>query len=191
MKYHFVFMGLLCLLALFCTTSCDKEKLEDVPIWLPGDQEFGFAKGKKNKEKFEASAFAYFGQPPIDSLIIVAIVTESESGYLRERINLATFEWIPQKYTLSDEEIVPNKQIVRCTYGTMVDGGDVSGDNYDLDIDKKSNQLEITEVDIENKLISGKFTATLYNTDKNDKSDPKNPDVVTFRNVSFEATITQ
>ena len=165
------------------TTASDTVVYEDAPIWLPGGK--SFAKGLKNGKDFEASAAAIYIRDSTWLGLLVA--TFSEKGYQRESMqigNISTTE-------LGEYNLMPpsNTDTVRyIRYATRRDGGDVSGDLYNLDT-LYDNKLIITAIDLEQETIKGSFTAALHINEPDDKRDPLNPNYLVFEEVYFECKI--
>jgi len=173
------------------TTILDTTTYEDAPIWLPGAQQYGFAKGKKNGKDFEASVaaarFSYKG----NIFLAVSLLTYSENGGARESLGVQGILLDgTERYTLlaSRKVLDVADSIAQAVYGHLND--DVLGDNYTLDTLYDCNQLEINTLDTLNRIVKGKFTAAfLYENPYVRKEDPRNPDRCVFKDVYFECKI--
>lgn len=170
------------------TTTIDTIVYEDAPIWLPGAQEHGFAKGLKNGKEFEASAEAYYLPAPNEGFLGIFMDTYSDRGYRREILAVGGIsENDDEEYKISDK-IIQN-EVVSARYGTLIDGGDVLGDEYNLDTLNSNNQIKIISIDLEKKEIEGVFSTSFNFDERHAKREPRNPNYCVFEEIYFKCKI--
>ena len=170
------------------TTASDTIVYEDAPIWLPGEQRYGHAKGKKNGKDFEASVLVTFLPVPFDHYLGMSMGTYTQEGYIREIIDLSEIlTSMVGKYEMNGSFL--NDTLVSASYNTALDDGDVAGDRYIMDTLATTNCFEVTYINMEERVIEGKFTVS-FNIDIDRlKKDERNPDYCVFEDIEFKCKI--
>jgi len=169
----------------FLAIACKKEPI--VPIYFPGDQEFGQASALKNNKAWEASVFAVEEDWSVGTVsILMETFSEGGSGQgsLREILG---FNEVPVKTGI--HEIGNNNDLndglVGVSYGTSEASGDVGEDFYIMDETAPDNRIEVTFLDTVEMRIEGIFTVSFDIQDPEKKLNPLNPDRVKFSNGTF------
>lgn len=165
--------------------ACNKEELE---IFLPGPQEFGFMtavkKAGRDSDEWNASGFAmrdiYYPE-----LLNFRGDTEDEYGQSRESLNISQIPMRSGKYNI--QEGAPHDSgMPESGYYRHISDGDVTGANYGVR-GKSGNWVEIIEVDTVAKTVKGRFNVHYIISDKH--KDSGFPEQVDFEDGYFEVEI--
>jgi len=201
---------ILCILLLTILSSCEQESISTRTlsfcvntqeriisrdtgfyVFQKGLQETGFAKAIKINQPWEATAFAALREN--QNVIRIALNTyyteEADPYDVSEMMGIAFFYNNIEKGCFELKEELPtnsNSQSARISYAT--NRGDIGLDTYRVDEDSNNNYLEIVNIDLENKKISGKLMATFLRRSPYTQFTFNRP-VVRFLNGSFEADL--
>ncbi len=181
---RFLILSFIFLLVFSCGKNDRLIKPEPEPLF-PGSQEYGWAKGMKNGDEWEASAVASYHSD--DSTYAGMIIDAfNANGFLRESIG---FNEIPIKVgmnTIRGTAFDVYDGFIGNGYDRWGSDGDVLTARYILDEDY-NNTLEITKVDLSTETIEGVFSAR-YDIEFDNRP---YPEIVEFKNIKFSAQITQ
>ncbi len=172
MKY-FLFFGLLLIL------SCNKKN--DQP-----DYYWGSINAIKNGEAWEGKLYAVINKP-FEQGIDIIIERFNEKGYKREYLFMSKIPLEVKKSKLNQTDVRIIDTLVGGDYGTLLDDGDVAGDDYLLLDDSIDDFVEITET--KGKEIKGKFQMSFVKDLRFGEADPTAPDTVIFTDGVFHTRI--
>ncbi|MEO0790077.1 MAG: hypothetical protein AAFY36_15525 [Bacteroidota bacterium] len=166
--------------------SCEDDDMGiSVPIYLPGDQENGFAIGQKNGVTWESSTFA---RKPTDAPVVsMTLNTFSEEGFRRENISLNEIPLEVGNYTISGAFNSFNDGFVGSFYSTNRDDGNLPEDFYLFNESGISSSITISRYDSTSMTIEGILNVSFAIRDP--KINPRNPDRVDFTSVEFSCKI--
>lgn len=136
---------LLLTLTLLVFLACKKES---IPIYYPGEMEFGKMTAKKEGKDWIASGAARrHNNDPNSTFFCVRAGTYSEEGFSREDLSFCEIPFIVGKYKVSGLTTDMDDGFVGSSYGTSRDDGDVAEDNYIVDETADDNYIEVTYLD--------------------------------------------
>lgn len=173
------------------TGSCNKAiEYPAGPIYLAGDQEFGWSTAVKNGLTFEASGHARQDRNRPDDFFGLSFITYADWGPEREVISIGEIELkIGRSPVVAEDDDLENG-IPISLYSTLSDDGDVLEDIYRPD-SRQQNWIEVTALDTINGelTISGEYN--LHFRIDREKTNPLNPDHVRFTDGVFEVRFLQ
>ncbi len=179
MKSKTIFAFLLLVLLFF---SCKKD--EPVIIYEAGDQEFGWARGTKGGQAWEASGFAQYHLE--DSLLFALILrTYSTEGFIRESLNANEISLTPGNYKVKYSAYELGDGYVGGGAGIWGSDGDVLKAFYNVNNDK-DGFIQIESVDTIGGMItiSGEFE--LFYVRDDSYSDSSYPKRIEIKDGEFE-----
>lgn len=161
----------LLLFGFLAVSACKKDKDDNVVIFTPGEQVFGWAKGVKEGKAWEASG--YWRYHTDDSTHVgIDFKTYSEFGELREDIGLNEIPLSLGTYTIKGSIYDLGDNFVGGSYGLLIDDGDVAGGIFFVD-ENEDNFITITEIDMLTNIIKGFFQLHFIDESKNFKLEIK------------------
>jgi hypothetical protein len=107
----------------------------------------------------------------------------SKENYHREGLNISKIQREIGKFSVHRYKTQPPYSY----YSTLVDGGDVLGDVYDLVTEQEDNYVEIEK--LSGKEIWGKFQLTFVKDTTFGVADPSAPDTVRLTNGVFHTKL--
>jgi len=145
----------------------------------------GIATATKNGTEWEGKCISGYDNQYPDELFF-DITTYSPEGFRRESFGIFRIDQIGTfNVTLPLRDSIGmmlNKYW--SSYSTLIDDGDVLGDLYKV-LESEKNTVEITTIDYESMIITGKFNISYINTYDTIPA----PDTIRFENGEFQAKI--
>ena len=192
MKY-FVQIAYILIFSIFII-ACEKEAppsenippVEDEEVIVPGEQEFGWARGLKEGETWEASAQALLFDTS-GQYIDLILTTYNEEGFLRGSLVLNEIPLFPGQYEIKFGAQADNDNFVGASYGNSISHGDVLMAFYNALDDFPESSLELITVDTVTNLCEGyisKIALEIVNGGGGNY-----PDTVFFENIDFSCEI--
>lgn len=153
MKIHFIVFFMLTLV--LSGLACKKEEVKVVDIFEAGNQEFGWATGKKEGFDWEASGYWLFHEGD-STLWGVVFTTHTSEGFLREDYALNEIPFLLGRHPVKGGLLDLGDGYVGGVYGRWADDGDALLGALEID-DSFPNHIEITAIDTLTKTINGTF----------------------------------
>lgn len=162
---------------------------EAVIIYESGDQEYGWATGKKNGVEFAASGMGITHSDKPEEYFGLRFNTYSIEGDERESFSFNKIAYDTRIFTVSGAyDTIYNGLVGSGGYLRLYGDGDVLGEVYILD-ESQNNYLEVISFDTINNLITGKFDVSFIIDDSFPKVTSGTPDAVRFSEVEFEVSV--
>lgn len=150
-----------------------------------GDEYGGTAIALKNGTAWKADCIAGYSNQFPDELYIL-MHTFSKEGFLRENLHIGRIIPAIGIYTI-EKAITDSTSIVQNNYyssfATVIDDGDVL-DDFFVVLESAENFLEITHIDLNKKIIQGKFNVNYILSDT-----VPSPDTIHFTGGEFRINI--
>ncbi len=181
MKFTFL---IIFLLALF--SGCHKESF-DIKIYYPGSMTYGKASAAKEDKDWVASGIALRHDDKPNEFIGITLGTVSEEGFRRESIVFYKIPIARGEYMIKGNSPIYDG-FVSAHYAILADDGDLLEDSY-VPSENLNNHLIITEIDTISNFLRGTFNVTFELVNPDERTNPQNPERITFSNGIFEVQI--
>lgn len=168
--------------------ACNRENtpVEQEEIIGPGEQEFGWAKGFKDGEMWEASAQALL----FDScgcMLEIFFTTYNQEGYLRESLDLSEVPLQLGSFDIKLGALVDGDSMVGASFSNSGSHGDVLVSFYDAFEDFPNSSIELITVDTVANVCEG-FISNIALEIANGGGGNL-PDTIYFENIDFSCQI--
>ncbi len=174
-------------IGLFFMTSCKDDPISEPSLYS------GEATALKNGEAWvgKTRSNQVFQEP---EKLILLIRLYNESGFLREQLGVSGIKKTLSKQLISeidDVKIENDTSEISADYITIIDDGDVAGDDYGLDTLVTDNFIQITDVDTAAMEISGIFNVSFI-LERKGNGTPENPPLnIRFTEGQFTTKVEQ
>ena len=167
------------LLAVSCK---DDDMSYPIQIYEPGPMTYGYAEMTKNGISMKATVAAENAKFLIgENLFTINFFTFNEFGFFKENIGFGAFPYEEGEYVFPFNEF---SAIELQGYSVISDDSELAEDGYDMDSTYR-NVVIIDELDTVANILKGTFDVRFII--EQPKTNPVNPDVVTFSNGRFDA----
>ncbi len=175
-------------IGLFFMTSC-----KDDPISEPSPIIIGEATALKNGESWLGEVIQFQESNTAMDKFVLRIYVYNTQGFLRENFSIKRLDrsFNVQEINILDISTNSDNTGVSANYTTIIDDGDVVGDDYGLDTLATDNFIQITDVDTAAMEISGIFNVSFI-LERKGNGTPENPPLnIRFTEGQFTTKVEQ
>jgi hypothetical protein len=174
-KINYIFLSILCVSAI----ACEKEQ----------DPYIGVGSATMNGQEWKVEITATSNpQAKTKDTLFISLHHKDGDGIVRQALSFDNIPLILQKNKIDSISKIRSSTLIKsCIFFYFLADGDVGGDNYFVNRNRKSNYITISEIN--GNRIKGEFNAVLYRDTTFKKVVTSSPDSLVFNGGKFEVLV--